>query len=171
MATHKKLMPPNVLKALVSASGPRSSNGCAGGDRRRVMFVLILALWSASNVPAVDLPAGTNSLSQSDSDARPVKKLNNPISSQSSLALHNFDPGVGASSGGFQYKLNVQPGIPVFLNTNLRLIDRIILPFIHEQDVAEIGATETGPGDTTASSFPSPTEPGPGGLIRFPNDS
>jgi hypothetical protein len=116
----------------------------------RVVFVLILALWGAPNVPAAELPAGTNLLSHSDSDVELVEKLDNLISSLSSVRFHNFDPGMGASSGGFQYKLTVQPVIPVFLNTNLTLINGIILPFVHQQDVPEIGATETGLGDTPA---------------------
>jgi hypothetical protein len=164
-------MPPNTLKALVSAPDPRSSNGFTG-DGMRVVFVLILALWSAPNVPAAELPAGTNSLFQNDSDVALVEEFNHSITSLSRVRLpNNFHPGVGESSGDFQYKLSVQPVTPVFPNTNLTPINRIILPFVHQQGVLEIGATETGLGDTTAGFYGSPTEPGPGGLIRFPNDS
>jgi hypothetical protein len=62
--------------------------------------------------------------------------------------------------------LNLQPVIPVSLNTNWTLINRVIVPFIHQDDVIAEGSSETGLGDTTASFFFSPAKPGIGGLIR-----
>jgi hypothetical protein len=73
-------MPANSQKALVSASDAHLFTGI-GGHRARVVFVLILALWIASNVPAAELPAGTNPSSQAHGDAERVDKLNDPLSS------------------------------------------------------------------------------------------
>ncbi len=99
-------------------------------------------------------------------------KLSNPVSSLISVPLqNNFD--FGYDNDGWQYKLNVQPVIPVSLNEDWNLITRVILPFIHQQDV--IGnSSQTGLSDTLMSLFLSPAEPvngitwGVGPALLFP---
>jgi hypothetical protein len=94
-----------------------------------------------------------------------AKKLSNPVASLISVPFqNNFDFGAGPSGQGFQYKLNVQPVIPTPLNENWNLISRVILPYIYQENV--IGtSTQSGLGDTTASFFFSPANPGPSGII------
>lgn len=92
-------------------------------------------------------------------------KLNNPVASLISVPLQsNFDFGGGPNDDGFQYKLNIQPVIPVSIGEDWNLITRTILPYIYQED--RIGdSSQSGLGDTLLSLFLSPKEPGPGGLI------
>lgn len=118
-------------------------------------------------LPIALLALGTRSYAQSETDqaAELAKKLANPISSLISLPLQsNFDFGAGPDGDGFQYKINIQPVIPIELNDDWNVISRTILPFVYQEDV--IGATDqTGLGDTVQSLFFSPKEPTAGGWI------
>jgi hypothetical protein len=108
------------------------------------------------NAPATAAaPAG-------DSDAEIVKKLSNPVSKLISLPFqNNFDFGAGPSGDGFQYKLNVQPVYPADLTEDLHLITRVILPFIHQEDVIANGSSQSGLSDTNVTLYFAPaTEPG-----------
>jgi hypothetical protein len=107
-----------------------------------------------------------------DDDDEIVKKLNNPIASLISVPFqNNFDWGAGIDDSGFQYKLNVQPVIPIPLGKHVTLINRIIMPVLWQDDIIDDtgqlanGSNQFGLGDTTASFFFSPKDPGPGGLI------
>src|SRR5262245_53145384 len=94
-----------------------------------------------------------------------AQKLNNPVASLISVPFqNNFDYGGGPNGDGFQYKLNIQPVIPISLDKDWNLITRTILPYIHQTD--RIGtSSQDGLGDTTFSAFLSPKEPGPNGFI------
>ena len=81
-----------------------------------------------------------------------AKKLSNPVSSLISLPFQsNFDTGMGAGSG-WRYTLNVQPVIPISLNSKWNLISRTIVPIIHQHHVAGL-STENGLGDISQSLF------------------
>jgi hypothetical protein len=94
---------------------------------------------------------------QSTSDADLATKLNNPVSSLTSVPFQsNFDYRMGSVEQGFRYTLNFQPVIPVRLTPDWNLISRTITPIIHQHDV--IGTTtKTGLGDITQSVFFSPS--------------
>lgn len=112
------------------------------------------------------LTCSARSHAQSSDDAAELaKKLSNPISSLISLPMQsNFDFGAGPTGDGFQYKLNVQPVIPIELNQDWNVISRTIIPFVYQEDV--IGTTDqTGLSDTVQSLFFSPKEPTAGGWI------
>jgi hypothetical protein len=133
----------------------------------QIRLVLALAITGSFLLPAF---AQTNSLesadqASSDDMAEIAQKLNNPVASLISVPLQsNFDFGGGPDDHGFQYKLNIQPVIPLSLGENWNLITRTILPVIYQED--RIGhSTQSGLGDTTFSAFLSPKNPGPGGLI------
>jgi hypothetical protein len=100
-----------------------------------------------------------------DDMAEIAKKLNNPVASLISVPFqNNFDFGGGLNDDGFQYKLNVQPVIPLSLDQDWNLIMRLIVPYIYQED--RLGnSSQSGLGDTTLSMFFSPKHPGPGGLI------
>jgi hypothetical protein len=94
-----------------------------------------------------------------------AKATLNPIASLISLPIqNNFDWGAGPTGDGFQYKLTVQPVIPLSLNENWNVISRTIVPFIDQEDV--IGTTsQSGLADITQSLFFSPVKPTEGGWI------
>ncbi len=99
-----------------------------------------------------------------------AKQLANPISSLISVPFqNNLDWGGGPDGDGFQWKLNIQPVIPVSLNQDWNLITRIILPVISQDDIAGIkgfpSGSQEGLGDTTMSMWLSPMDPTKGGWI------
>lgn len=100
-----------------------------------------------------------------DEAAELAKKLSNPIASLISLPLQsNFDFGAGAAGEGFQYRLNIQPVIPMTLNDDWNVISRTVLPVVYQDNV--LGATsQDGLSDTVQSFFFSPKEPTAGGWI------
>lgn len=85
-----------------------------------------------------------------------AKKLNDPTASLISLPFqNNFDFGAGPDGDGFQYKLNIQPVIPIELNDDWKIIWRTILPFITQKDI--IGTTDqTGLGDLNTTIWLAP---------------
>jgi hypothetical protein len=94
-----------------------------------------------------------------------AKATLNPIASLISLPLqNNFDWNAGPNDDGFQYKLTVQPVIPISLNENWNVISRTILPYVYQQDV--IGtSSQSGLADAVQSLFFSPVKPAAGGWI------
>jgi hypothetical protein len=94
-----------------------------------------------------------------------AKATLNPIASLISLPLqNNFDWGGGPNDDAFQYRLNVQPVIPISLNEDWNVISRTILPFVHQENV--IGtSTQSGLADTVQSLFFSPVKPTKSGWI------
>lgn len=104
-----------------------------------------------------------------------AQKLNDPTASLISLPFqNNFDWGAGPDGDGFQYKLNVQPVIPINLNDDWKIIWRTILPFITQEDV--IGTSDqTGLDDLNTTIWFSPQKKsegqptiGIGPILQFP---
>ena len=68
--------------------------------------------------------------------AEMAKKLANPIGALISVPFQsNFDFGGGPAGDGFQYKLNLQPIVPISLNQDWLLISRTILPFVYQENI------------------------------------
>lgn len=100
-----------------------------------------------------------------DDAAELAKKLSNPVAALISVPFqNNFEFDGGPNGDGFRYQLNIQPVVPISLNTNWNVISRTILPFISQQDMVGTGS-ESGLGDTTQSFFFSPKEPTSSGWI------
>lgn len=95
-----------------------------------------------------------------------AKKLSNPVANLISVPIQvNSDFGIGAMDGQ-RHTANVQPVIPISLDTDWNLISRTIVPIIYQNDVVNDGSwSQFGLGDTLASGFLSPEAPGVGGII------
>jgi hypothetical protein len=94
-----------------------------------------------------------------------AKKLANPIGALISVPFqNNFDFGAGPAGDGFQYKLNLQPIVPLTLNEDWLLISRTILPYVYQEDVVGT-SSQSGLADTVQSFFLSPVQPTKGGWI------
>jgi hypothetical protein len=80
-------------------------------------------------------------------------KLQNPVASLISVPIqNNFDWGAGPAGDGFQYKVNLQPVIPIRLSEDWNLISRTILPVVYQENV--IGtSSQSGLSDTSQSLF------------------
>ena len=123
-------------------------------------FVLYAALLSSTLFVA-------NATAQEENNAQQLaQQLSNPISSLISVPFQlNYDRDIGATDDGDRFTLNVQPVIPISLNSEWNLISRTILPLIHQSDIAPGSGTQTGTGDIVQSLFFSPVAPTAGGWI------
>lgn len=124
---------------------------------------------NSSDIPAAD-PASVAPPPATDDTQELAKKLSNPIASLISLPFQsNYDWGLGPNGNGTQYKLNIQPVIPISLNSDWNVISRTIVPVIIQNKVLPTmpnGDTDqAGIGDTVQSLFFSPKSPTSGGLI------
>jgi hypothetical protein len=65
-----------------------------------------------------------------DHDAQELaKKLSNPVADLISVPFqNNYDGGLGPNGNGWQYKLNIQPVIPISLTDKWNVISRTIVP-------------------------------------------
>lgn len=86
-----------------------------------------------------------------------AKKLANPIANLISVPIQaNYDENIGPAEDGSQWRVNIQPVIPVSIGENWNLITRTILPLIDQNDIPVSGQGESGLGDIVASQFFSP---------------
>lgn len=95
-----------------------------------------------------------------------AKKLANPVASLISVPFQfNYDQNYGPDDDGAVWKLNIQPVIPISLNSDWNIISRTILPVIDQRDIPVKGEGETGIGDVVQSFFLSPAKPTASGLV------
>jgi hypothetical protein len=123
----------------------------------------------AQDPPAAD-PASVAAAPAADEAQALAKQLSNPIASLISVPLQsNYDWGSGPHGNGTQYKLNIQPVVPITLNSDWNLISRTILPVIAQNETIPSPPADDdnqfGLGDTVQSLFFSPQKPTSGGLI------
>lgn len=94
-------------------------------------------------------------------------KLANPVASMISLPFqNNTDWGIGLYNGS-KNTLNIQPVIPIKLNSNLNLITRYILPVVDQRDVTGNDTHQFGLSDLTISAWVSPAQPKNGLIWGF----
>jgi hypothetical protein len=145
------------------------------------LTIALTAIFGVGMLPAAEMidPAGANSSSSASaapasgggqSEDELAAKLANPLAAMISLPFqNNFDWGGGPNGDGFQWKMNVQPVIPMSLNDDWNLIVRTIIPVISQNDIAGTpenpSGSQTGLGDIVASAWLSPVEPTAGGWI------
>ena len=94
-----------------------------------------------------------------------AKTLANPIGALISVPFqNNFDFGGGPNGDGFQYKVNIQPVVPISLNETWNLISRTIIPVVYQENIFGT-SSQAGLSDTVQSLFFSPKAPTSGGWI------
>ncbi len=94
-----------------------------------------------------------------------AKLAQNPVGNLVSVPFqNNTNFNVGPLSGT-QNILNIQPVVPIKVNSDWNVITRTILPLIWQPEFLPGQGSTFGLGDIQFSAFLSPSEPGPGGLI------
>ncbi|MDI3322365.1 hypothetical protein [Pinibacter soli] len=113
-----------------------------------ILFLLALSYFANAQEPGQ--PVGGDAQTIAD-------KLANPVASLISVPLQsNVDYGIGPYKGS-KYTLNVQPVIPIKLNSKLNLITRYIIPIVDQHNVSGPDKNEFGLSDATISGFFSPS--------------
>jgi len=88
-----------------------------------------------------------------------AKKTQNPVAPMISVPFqNNTNIGIGPHDRT-QNVLNIQPVIPVNIG-KLNLINRIIMPVIHQPEIQNESGSKNGLGDINATCFFSPAKPG-----------
>ena len=94
-----------------------------------------------------------------------AKLAQNPVGNLISLPLQNNTNFNVGPQDGTQNILNIQPVIPISVDSDWNIITRTIMPVITQPGFAPGEGSTTGLGDIQLSAFLSPSEPGSGGLI------
>ena len=122
--------------------------------RTRYALFAQVATWSLTTICAAN----------AESDSNLAQELTNPVASVIQVPFqNNFDWGGGPHNDAFRYTLNIQPVIPLSLNSDWNLIVRTIVPFASFDGL--FPQTETGLADTLQSFFLSPARPTPSGIV------
>ena len=113
------------------------------------------------------LAAAICSPAHAEMSAEELAKLaQNPVGNLVSVPFqNNTNFNVGPQDDRTQNILNIQPVIPFSLNENWNLITRTIVPLIWQPEFAPSQGTTFGLGDIQLSTFVSPSNPSPSGLI------
>lgn len=87
-----------------------------------------------------------------------AKKLTNPVAAMISVPLQlNYQQNMGIDDQGNQWKLNVQPVIPIDINDDWNIITRTIVPLISQENTFPGSGTQSsGIGDIAATAWFSP---------------
>ena len=99
-------------------------------------------------------------------DTSLAKQLANPVSSLVSVPFQfNFDTKIGPLKNGSRATLNIQPVIPIRLNSNWNLVSRTIVPIISQRNIFTGAGSQFGLGDVVQSFFFTPAQLGSSGII------
>jgi hypothetical protein len=138
-------------------------------DRKVIMRSITIAMAYAA-VAATPLLAQTTpdpsitAAKPADDAAALALKLANPVAALISVPLQfNFDGAIGSLVGderqGERISLNVQPVVPIRINSEWNMISRTILPVVWQNNIVPGAGSQFGLGDTVQSLFFSPAVP------------
>jgi hypothetical protein len=122
----------------------------------KFLTLIALALAGSVFVSPRMLADETNPAAGGKSTEELAKEAQNPVAKLISVPFqNNFNFGVGPNDVT-QYILNVQPVIPISLNDDWNLINRIIMPIINQPSPAPGVPNASGLGDINPTFFLSP---------------
>lgn len=130
-------------------------------------FSIIMAVSALGAAPVLGQAAPDPSITAAkpaDDAAALALKLANPVAALISVPLQfNFDgdigPLVGDERQGERITLNIQPVIPIRLNSEWNMISRTILPIVWQNNIVPGSGSQFGLSDTVQSLFFSPAVP------------
>ena len=115
---------------------------------------------------ALALGAGQAHAQGEPSTAELAKQLTNPVAALIQVpAQANYDSNMGPLREGSRTTVNLQPVVPISLNSEWNLISRTIIPLIDQHDVTPTSGHQSGVGDVLQSLFFSPVKPTDSGWI------
>jgi len=156
----KKTLTRNRIAAALAFSGALAAANAAAQSHPGFDRPLTLA---PANVTSSGGGAGVDD--EKTRAAALAKATLNPIASLISLPLqNNFDWGAGPDDDGFQYKLTVQPVIPLSLHEDWNVISRTFVPYVYQENYLGT-SSQSGLADTVQSLFFAPVKPTKGGWI------
>jgi hypothetical protein len=125
-----------------------------------VMTRSLCSAISLAGVLLMPLVVGFEALAQ-ESETELAKKTQNPVADLISIPFQsNTNFGIGPNHRT-QNVLNVQPVIPISLNSEWNLITRTIIPIIKQPKLATSNEDTWGLGDVNVTAFLSPANSGP----------
>ena len=121
---------------------------------------------SAQAAPAEEDPLPAPAEPKEGKDEDLALKLQNPVADLISVPFQsNYDGRIGPGGSGNRYTLNIQPVIPIEINSDWNLISRTITPIVSQWNVAPNSGSQSGLGDVVQSLFLSPDKPTDNGVI------
>ena len=119
----------------------KTATGTSALRTRYALFAQV-ATWSLTTI----------CVPNAESDSNLAQELTNPVASVIQVPFqNNFDWGGGPHNDAFRYTLNIQPVIPLSLNSDWNLIVRTIVPFASFDGL--FPQTETGLAAPCKASF------------------